>query len=174
MTFRHSASLVLVLSFVAATVRADEWKEYASQDGRFTVDFPGTPKQAKEPRQTKFGRVDAQLVILAPDKGVFYGVAYLDYPESVLKAHGADELLDGASDSALKGVKGGRVEGQEKLTLSGNPGRQLTIGAPGNLRLTVRIYLVKTRLYQVISSVSKDKEKEAEPKRFLESFKIGG
>jgi hypothetical protein len=176
--YKACLSLALValssISSIGGTARADEWKEYSSPEGRFTVDLPGAPKQSKEKRQTKFGSVDAQLVIYSGGKDIFYGIAYLDYPESVVKAHRADELLDGASDSAVKGVKGGRVEGQEKISLGGNPGRQVIIDAPGNLTLTVRMYMVKNRLYQVISSVGKGKEKEADPKRFLDSFKFAG
>ena len=177
MTLRNASRWLGALALVLATAGvagADEWKEFSSQDGRFSVDLPGTPKQSREKRQTKFGSIDAQLVIYSASKDIFYGVAYLDYPESVVKAHRADELLDGASESAVKGVKGGRVAGQEKILLSGNPGRQVTIDAPGNLKLTVRMYLVKNRLYQVISSVGKDKEKEADPRRFLDSFKFSG
>jgi hypothetical protein len=175
MSFRRMALAVLASLLVFAGVaRADDWKDFSSPDGRFTVEFPGTPKQVKDPRQTKFGKVEAQLVILSVSNKVFYGVEYLDYPASVLRAHGADELLDDASDSAVKGVKGARIESKETINVNGNPGRQLVLSAPGNLQLTMRMYLVKNRLYQVIASVGQGEEKTADPKRFLDSFKLTG
>jgi len=175
MSFRRIALAVLASLFVfAGAARADDWKEFTSPDGRFSVEFPGTAKQVKDPRQTKFGKVEAQLVILSVSNKVFYGVEYLDYPASVLKAHGTDELLDDAVDSAVKGVKGARIESKENVSAGGNPGRQLVLSAPGNLQLTMRMFLVKNRLYQVIASVGKGEEKTADPKRFLESFKLTG
>lgn len=175
MSFRRMSLVVLAsLSMWAGVARADDWKDFTSPDGRFTVEFPGTPKQVKDPRQTKFGKVEAQLVILSVSNRIFYGVEYLDYPASVLKAHGADELLDDAIDSAVKGVKGARIESKENVTLAGSTGRQIVLSAPGNLQLTMKMFLVKNRLYQVISSVAKGEEKTADPKRFLDSFKLTG
>lgn len=174
MSFRMAVAVLASVFFLAGVARADDWKELTSADGRFSVDFPGTPKQVKDPRQTKFGKVEAQLVILSVSNKVFYGVAYLDYPASVLKAHGADELLDDAIDSAVKGVKGARIESKENVTQNGSPGRQLVLTAPGNLQLTMKMFLVKNRLYQVIASVGKGEEKIADPKRFLDSFKLTG
>jgi len=175
MSVRRIALASLASLFVLAGVaRADEWKEFTSPDGRFSVEFPGTPKQVKDPRQTKFGKVEAQLVILSVSNRVFYGVEYLDYPASVLKAHGADELLDDAVESAVKGVKGARIDSKDTITASGSPGRQIVLSAPGNLQLTMKMFLVKNRLYQVIASVGKGEEKTADPKRFLESFKLTG
>jgi hypothetical protein len=165
---------VLVVACAAWSARADEWKEFSSAEGRFAVEFPGTPQQAKQPMPTKVGTLDAKITMLALPDNVFYGVFYLDYPKAALEHSTADDLLDGARDSAVKRVKGGRLDAEEKIALAGSPGRQLGIDAPGDLRLTVRMYLVKNRLYQVISSVARTKEKQADPRRFLDSFRLSG
>jgi hypothetical protein len=173
-------SLVSLVSLVGLALLgqgvagADEWKEYNSADGHFTVDFPGTPKQSKEKHQTKFGSLDTQLLTLAASKDVFYGISFGDYPDSIIKAHRQEELLDDAVNSAVKNVKGGRIQAQEKISLAGVSGRELVVDTPGGLRMTVRLFMVKSRLYQVLSAVGKGKEKDADPKRFLDSFKLAG
>ena len=165
------AGLVLLGVGLSASAFADEWKEYSSQEGRLAVDFPGTPQQAKQPMQTKVGTLVARIAMQSPSNNVFYGVLYLDYPKSTLEKYSADDLLDGSRDSAVKRVKGGRLVGEDKISLAGNPGRQFKVDAPGDVHMTVRVYLVMNRLYWLIASV-KDADKDADPKRFFDSFKL--
>src|SRR5512144_42568 len=104
---RSSPVLAAVLAPGGGVASAEEWKPYSSQDGRYSIEFPGTPQQAKQSLQTKFGPVTARLAMLQVSNGVFYAVQFQDYPKAVLEKHSSDDLLDGARESALKGLKGG-------------------------------------------------------------------
>ena len=163
--------LAVALLASSSAFAADDWKDYSSPEGRFSVEFPGTPQQAKQPMQTKVGTLVARLTMLSSSNSLFYGVLYLDYPKATLEKFSADDLLEGSRESAIKRVKGGRLAGEEKISLAGNPGRQFTVDAPGDVRMTVRVYLVMNRLYWLIASV-KSGDKDADPKRFFDSFKL--
>jgi len=169
------ALALLVTAAGSSALAADDWKDFSSPEGRFSVDFPGTPQQAKQPMQTKVGTLVARIAMLSSSNNLFYGVLYLDYPKATLEKYSADDLLEGSRESAVKRVKGGRLVGEEKISLAGNPGRQFIVEAPGDVRMTVRVYLVNNRLYWLIASVkSSDKgsEKEADPTHFFDSFKL--
>jgi hypothetical protein len=106
-----------------------------------------------------------------PDNSAFYAVAFVDYPKEAVASSKPDDLLDGARNGAVEKVKG-KLESEEKITMNGFPGRELRIAAPGDLKLSARIYMVKARLYQTIVVAPKAKEVAGNTKRFLDSFKF--
>jgi hypothetical protein len=175
--------LVLGVLVAAGTAYADNvpqpppeglWKEFSSQDGRFSVLLPGSPKQTSENMVTHFGVVEAKMFILRGPEQSFYAVAYMDYPRDALAKHTTDELLDRARDASVKKVKG-KLAGEAKITLGGNPGREVKIEAPtksGGQSVTMRLVFAKERLYQAIVVFPKGKEDAGEEKRFFESFKL--
>jgi hypothetical protein len=168
---RSLASVTLLLGWVASA-SADEWKEHTSTEGRYTAQFPGTPQQMAQRMDTKVGNLEAKVAMLSlPDNSAFYAVAFVDYPKEALAKSKPDELLDGARNGAVEKVKG-KLELEEKVTMNGFPGRELKISAPGDLKLTARIYMVKSRLYQIIVVAPKAKEIAGNTKRFLDSFKF--
>src|SRR4051812_819503 len=102
-------ALLIVAAAAAATgtARAAEtaWKDFVSQDGRFSVQFPGTPKAVSQTMPTKLGNLDAKVFMLESREG-FFMVAYIDYPKEALARSRPDDLLDGAREGALMNVKG--------------------------------------------------------------------
>jgi hypothetical protein len=149
------------------------WKDFISPDGRFTVQFPGTPKQASQTQTTKLGPLDAKVFLLELPDGL-YAVWYVDYPREALARNRPDELLDGARDGAVANVKG-KLAGETKITQNGFPGRELRIEVTtrkGVAAATVRLYFVKERLYQAIVVMDKAREAQTEIRKFLDSFRF--
>jgi hypothetical protein len=171
MTQRHVAILAFAVALAPAIASAQDWKEFNSQECRCSAQFPGTPQPKTQGMQTKVGTLEARMFMLEVP-GAFYAMAYVDYPKDALAKKAPDELLDGARDGAVGNVKG-KLTTETKVSMSGYPGRELRIDAPGDLALVARIYLVKERLYQILVVMPKSKESDAEAKKFLDSFKFG-
>src|SRR5262249_10809830 len=161
------AVLLLGLASVAA---ADEWKTYNSTSGRYSVQFPGTPKEVTQRMDTEAGSIDATIASLE-GPGAFYAIAYNDYPKDVTAKQTPDQLLDKAQKGAVDKVKG-KLLNQKKVQAGGYPGRELQIQAPGDLEIAEHVYLVKNRLYQVLVVSPKGKAAPGDTKKFLDSFQF--
>jgi hypothetical protein len=113
------------------------------------------------------------LYTYALDMGeLSYMVAYSDYPSNLVRYADVDEMLDGARDGAVDNVDGTLV-GERKIRLQGYPGRELWIEATmaGKQGLAqARIYMVGSRLYQIIAGGLKDSFPAGDAERFLNSF----
>lgn len=172
-----SMAVVAGVLVAAAPVSANEWKEFKSELGRYSVQFPGPPLQRTQRNDTKLGKLDQKVSLFSQNDAadakndVFYAAAFLDYPKDGIAKYSPDELLDFARDSAVANVKGTLIH-EDKITVNNFPGRELKIAAPGDLVLTARIYQVKTRAYQAFVVSNKDRESKESTKRFLDSFKF--
>src|SRR4051812_18234256 len=81
----------------------DSWKEYSSAEGRFSILFPGTPREEVQ-------SVDAQGVqfkIHIHNLKAFseYGVIYADYPIPVGDPNIAKQVLDSGAKGAVAEVR---------------------------------------------------------------------
>src|SRR5512143_2204435 len=152
--FRYVSSVVIVLG-LASLAAADEWKPYSSAPGRYNAMFPGTPKEVTQKMETEIGGIDATITSLETPNA-FYAIAFNDYPKDKIKNQTPDQLLDNARKGAVDKVKG-RLINEKKVAANGYPGRELQIEAPGDLQISEHVYLVKTRLYQVLVVTPKGK-----------------
>jgi hypothetical protein len=162
--------LLLLLSGVAYAQPA--WRELRSTEGRFAAKFPGTPQQMTKPMRTAMGNLTARLFLLEAKDQPFYAIAYVDYPKEKITGKKADELLDGARDSAVTNV-GGKLAGEQKITLGGFPGRELRVEKiRGDMILVCRLYLVDERLYQALVVMPRAKESPEAIQPFFDGFAI--
>jgi len=102
-------------------------------------------------------------------------VGYSDYPEEMVKESDPEKILDGSRDGAVRNANGKLVL-ENKISLDGNPGRELVIDAKGkggqDATMKARVFLVKNRLYQVMVVAPKGQVSGAEIDDFLKSFKL--
>jgi flagellar basal body-associated protein FliL len=161
-----------------ATVPASNtggWKTFSSSAGKFSVDYPGTPKEVKQSQPTAVGKIDIYFYQLeANNKAMLYQAGYNDYPADVVEGADPADLLNGALQGGA-GAVGGTVLSQKDITLNGFPGKEARISAvSGALKgeFTIRIYLVDNRLYQLMAGGSVGKIDEGGINRFLNSFKL--
>lgn len=144
-----------------------EFKEFASADGRFKVQMPGTPK---EETQTAAGAT--MKIYSLQEKDGAYAAAFADLPipsgesEAQLQAR-----LDGSRDGMVRNV-GGTLTSESRITLSGKyPGREVQADIPSKKGvLRARIYLVDRRLYQVMVTGTKPWATSADATKFLDSL----
>jgi hypothetical protein len=91
-----------------------------------------------------------------------------------------ESILDRARDGMIANV-GGRLRTEEKVLLSGFPGRDLAIELPHRMPgvlppqraiMRSRIYLVKQRTYVLVVSGRRDRVASKQADDFFESFKL--
>lgn len=167
--FTYVVSMVVVAG-LASLAAADEWKPYTSTAGRYSASFPGTPKEVTQRMETEIGGIDATIASLESNNA-FFAIAYNDYPREKMGNLTPDQLLDNARKGAVDKVKG-KLVSEKKVTASGYPGRELQIEAPGGLHITEHVYLVKTRLYQILVVTPSAGANSDDVKKFLDSFKF--
>jgi hypothetical protein len=167
------AALIFCALVVSATAYAQPaWRETKSAEGRFSAKFPGTPQQASKPMRTAVGNLTAKLFLLEAKDQPFYAVAYVDYPKDRIAGKKADELLDGARDSAVANV-GGKLASETKISLAGFPGREVRVEKiRGDMILVCRLFLADDRLYQALVVVPRAKETPEAIQPFLDGFQI--
>lgn len=146
------------------------WQE-TTGDGKFSVYLPGKPQESTKTVTTGIGPLELHLFVLDKDESR-YIVVYNDFPMDLQKAGAVDTVLDSSSKGVVKGF-GGKLISEKKITLQGNPGRELKIAsASGKRLLRCRNYVVGSRLYYVEISVPNSEYDSKDTLAFLDSFRV--
>jgi hypothetical protein len=146
-----------------------EFEEFASKEGRFKVQMPGTPE---EKTQTVAG-VTLNLFLLEETDGG-YAVAYADLPIAAdEKVEAIQKRLDGARDGMLRNINATLVR-ESKITLKGKyQGREIEANLPDKKGLLrARLYVVNKRLYQVMVVGTTDYVRAESATKFLGSLVV--
>lgn len=170
-------ALAVLLSFVVLNASAiptpaadPEPEVFVSKEDKFKAKFPSKPKQTNK----KAAGVDITMYAVgSKDGGYMIGIAGLPIPKEETKEM-IQTRLDGARDGAVGNV-GGKLQESKAITLDKKyPGREFTatIEKPKEGILRARIYLVGTRLYQVMLVGTKEFAMSKEADAFLDSFQI--
>ena len=158
-----------VLALISpAAMAQDAAAPFKSEAGRFSVLFPDKPMEQKQTSDTSGGKIDIFLFLVVKPTTV-YLVGYGDYPEATLKQSSPAAMLEADRDGFVKAVSG-KVTSEKKITFEGNPGLEFTVESPNQTYFLVREYMVKNRLYQVVTRGSDPKKPEL--KKFQDSFKL--
>jgi len=159
-----------------ASTGSGEWTKFTSAEAGFTASFPSNPKEMKVAQKTPLGDVNVHVVAAeVPGKQGGYMVVYLELPEAVSKQAGASDLiLDTIPQQVKATAPNAAVRGEiKKVTQDGYPGREFNLEVPGQGGALVRAYLVKSRMYQVMVTGSKEMLSSPDAQRFLDSFHLG-
>lgn len=152
------------------------WKEYSSAEGRFSILFPGMPKEEVQSIDLQGG----QFRIHVHNLKAFaeYGVIYADYPIPVGDPDIAKQVLDNGAKGAVAEVQSELLSVTE-ISIDGYPGRLLRERLPDGKVLKAKMYLVGQRLYQIAvtlpgadSTPDNGKSYEKFADKFLDSFKL--
>ena len=144
------------------------WINYSSTAGRFSILMPAQPQVQEKPMDTPAGKL-INYVFLALKGNAAYGISYVDYPSTITDPQA---VLNSVRDGAISGVKGTLTSGKE-ITHKGYPGREFQASIQGGV-YTSRIYLVKSRLYQMVVAgpTAQAQASAADVNRFLTSFDL--
>jgi hypothetical protein len=167
--------LLLCLAIVATPLHADdkpEWKEFATKEGRFKVQMPGTPEHKKLDAESDFGKGVLHMNTVQAGK-TMYGANYIDYPATIKKVP-VKQLFDSSRDGAAANLDG-KVVKEKDIKLGDHPGREIHIEVGGGKQLfRVRVYLVEQRMYQVVILGTTMAATSKEADKFLDSFQLTG
>jgi TonB family protein len=177
-------SLLLSISAVAlgqtpaVESKTENWKTYSSEEGRFSVSFPGTPTVSTE--KLKIPGAEFVLSKHMLETRATYGVIFADYPTKFESEEARKQLLLNAAKGAAAEIDSELLENTE-TTVQGNPARQLKERLKNGAIMQVKMILVDhQRLYQVaITLPAPDKMStdevaifDAAAQQFLSSFKL--
>ena len=175
MTRKTLATLLLLLFSVATAYGIQgetDWVKFTSPKGLFSLQSPHEPKleepadsKPEEPPHSRFN-----------DFGDGYGFV-IEYFEG-LTVGDPEKYLDATRDAVVNTVKG-TLTGQDKITLDGYPGREVSLsitGANGTVVLVrTRIYVVGTSMFSLSYIWRKDGDPAVRAKmgeRYFSSVKI--
>ena len=148
---------------------------FSPPGGGFSVQAPATPTAAIQTIHTAFGPLPQHLFTAQPLDGGAYVVTYVDYPIAI-KDDSPSVVLARACGSAAD-ILGSTVQNERTISLNGNPGRDFTSDGDksdtqAHYYLHERVYLVGTRLYQVMTVHTRDDANDARDAAFLSSFRL--
>jgi hypothetical protein len=142
------------------------WINYSSTAGRFSVHLPGQPKAQEQPVDTAAGKLTNHVLMVQKGSAAF-AISYADYPQDVANPQ---EVLDNVRQGAINGIKGTLISGKN-IMHKGYPGREFRATVQGGV-YTSRIFLVHSRLYQMVVAVPTAQSNTADVNRFLTSFDL--
>ena len=164
---------ILVVVVLIACSFESKLQEFISETGGFSIMAPSSLKEVTQSVNMAFGKTD--LYIFSSNQGKkAYFVAYFDFPADFARQNGPQKLLDGGCERAVGNING-KLISDIKISLSGNPGRELVIDAKlanGEDRtLRERLFIVGDRLYNV-TVVAPRGEINSSDIDFLKSLKL--
>jgi hypothetical protein len=152
---------------LAACYAELDWREFTSDEGRFTVMLPSKP--ARESRELVFaGKPATMHMVSAHATEMAFGVGYADLPSGTDPGRAVDEgrvallrNIDGVvlAERALPGVTG--VEFEALGAAQGNP-----------MRLVARVLVSGDRYYQVVLVARSARADEVDRTIFPGSFRL--
>lgn len=170
MTTRTLLAAALLTLATAAAAQPPEFKQYASTEGRYKVQFPGAVKTETVP--IKGQKVELVLTIDQVELrgGTSFLVTFVDAPDDVAKQPAAGRL-----DKVRDGNKGtdGKVHSEKEIAVGTEKyaGRDLLIEKPDGF-LRNRVVIAGPRLYQVMVQGPKDVVTSPSADRFIDSFEV--
>jgi len=134
--------------------------------------MPGTPDKNDSSVPSAAGPLALRMYTLSKGYEGFI-TGYTEYPDMVFTSAEPEALLDGAQKGAISNVQG-EVTSQRKITIDGNPGREIVGTSPSkNIGFTARVFLARPRMYMLVyTQYDKSKSISEDGKKFLDSFKL--
>lgn len=148
---------------------AGTMQPFTSNEGQFSIDFPGTPRQASKPLTLQGGGASTlhQFWVELDNDDITYMVIYNDYPADYAGAS-PQELLETLRDGI---VRDKTLTSNVPIDLYGVPGLAFTAVDKSGWQYAVHQYLDGTRFYQLI--IVEDKGHPASmAEQFMNSFRI--
>lgn len=155
------------------------WKEFLSVQGRFKVQFPGTPVESSLPAGSS-----GLMHVAAYQSAALYSAMYLDYFETPKDFVAVMELLDnmrlGEFETAEKAGMNPKLLSETSISFDGFPGRFLVLEFSNNQIYRRKMIVVKNRVYILTATAPRDAPKvgnnsyEALALKFINSFSLLG
>ncbi len=169
---------VAVLSSCSFTEKSEEEAlttevaAFASQEGNFSINFPGKPDVSVDPVETEAGSINMTTFIYGISDEKALMLAYSDMPFVDLTKEEAMDLLKGEKEGALGSFGVTAAEEEQEYGYKDYPGLYYRAVTPEGYYIVAQTYLVKTRLYQIEMLSTGGYPTEDEEDDYLASFKL--
>ena len=147
-----------------------DWFEYRSDEGGYTVLLPAEPEVNTQLADTAAGTVKLTMALTEMDNYAA-GVSFNEIPQEA--AADPETLLAGGRDGAAENLKG-TVVSDKPIKLGNYPGTEFVVETPDDLVYMARVYVVNDRLYQVLFLAPKDRIDQFDVQGFFDSFTLVG
>jgi hypothetical protein len=166
--------LIGLLLLISACQASPTSGVFTSNDGGFSVNSAGRFKATKQQSNSSAGKLVTYQFTAEMDKRTDI-VSYTDYPADFISQNDPEDILDGASISAIA-VLNGHFVSATKISLDNYPGREILATAQPSetqsLLIKGRLFLVKNRLYMVLVAADNGQVSNDDLDAFLSSFKF--
>lgn len=163
------ALLMVSALCVAAQATENQWAEYKSTPGRYSVLLPGEPKITKQSNASANGVALETYLATATEAQATMIIGYFDYSGTYSFDDGRDGILE---------KTGGKLVSETNIKLGTYPGRDLVVDASGggyDFRIYVRYYDSGDRIYLLQFLVLKTDDTAVNgirKQKYFDSFKI--
>jgi hypothetical protein len=148
------------------------WLAISPPGGRFTALFPGEPKETKAVSQTERGPIENHTLAIEVGAST-YAVSWFDFPGVVPQGPQIKGALEGGQKGLLEKLGPVKVVKDREIALDGFPGKEVVVeDADKRFTLTVRLYLVRQRLYTLFASSPLGQPEGPDVRRFFASFRL--
>lgn len=145
-------------------------EEFSPKGGKFTIRFPGKPKETTQNPKSPIGDVKVTTYTYATNEGNVYMVSYSDLPQPATKKENLKTLFEGVINGA-KGKDGTLIKDVEFMIEDEIPyGHKLDL-KKGDQAVKLWVVVREDRLFQ-IAAVGSSRFVEKDGKPFLESFQL--
>jgi hypothetical protein len=170
-SFRLTKNLTFSLAcflLLGTTALAQEWPSFKSTDENFQISLPAEPKQERTTGKSPLG--DGHHIYSLNNGGISYTISVSTIEPPPTKKTDINRTLDFARD-IVSIVTAGKELTDTDITLEGFPGRLVRIEKDKQI-WTLRVYLVKERIYQLMTTEPKAKDPNPAVTKFFDSFKL--
>ena len=162
-------SLVVFASCVAALCQTAHWKNYQYAADGIAFAAPSNPVFKTQTNQTAVGPVESHnyMIDLGGNSAVVVAVADFGNRKRTESKH---DILQGAKNGSLKSANG-KLVSEKDITLDGNPGLEYDMESQA-FHAHTRVFLVNSRLVQLISLAPTGKPLSASTAQIFNSLKL--
>ena len=159
----------ILLSFLLTSAFAQgEWPTFKSTEENFTISLPSEPKQERTAGRSPLG--NGHHIYSLETNGVSFTISNSVIEDPPMQPKDIKRTLDLARDLVAM-VTNGKLLTDTDISIDGFPGRLVRIEKEKKI-WTLRAYLVKQRMYELMTTEPKAKEVNPSVAKFFESFKL--
>jgi hypothetical protein len=168
MSKKLKSAAVLSLVILAVGFKQAEWPKFKSTEENFTISMPSEPKQERTSGRGPFG--NGHHIYSLESGGISYTISNSVFENPPTQPKDIKRILDFARDMVLT-VTSGKLLSDKDISLESFSGREVRIEKEKKI-WTLRAYVVKGRMYQLMTTEPKAKEQSPDTAKFFESFKL--
>lgn len=145
---------------------------FVSDEGNFSINFPGEPTVSADPVETEAGTVTMTTFIYEISNEKVLMLAYSDMPFVDMTEKDAKDLLKGEQEGALGAFGVTAPEKEQEFGYKDYPGLYYRAVTPEGYYIVAQTYLIKNRLYQIEMLSMGGYPTEDEEDDYLASFQL--